>query len=130
MRASGRVRDRAGRLAGAQGLAGAGTDRLTAVKELDRAARLDRPSRAAGGATDAVNVVLEPTLTDAVASSEVVVVSGATTSPSAGLAEPFRTDPAVGVNTAVSCAVDAANDVEQATVALCPLGVTATFTQP
>ncbi|MGO9892116.1 MAG: hypothetical protein ACLP0L_30040 [Solirubrobacteraceae bacterium] len=74
--------------------------------------------------------MLEPTLTDAVASSEVVVVSGPTTSASAGLAEPFRTDPAAGVNTAVSCAVDAANDVEQATVALCPLGVTAVFTQP
>jgi hypothetical protein len=37
---------------------------------------------------------------------------------SIGLTEPLRTEPALGVKTAVSRALDAANDVEHATVAL------------
>jgi hypothetical protein len=49
---------------------------------------------------------------------------------SIGLTEPLRTEPAVGVKTAVSCARDAANDVEHATVALWPLGVTGMLVHP
>jgi len=58
------------------------------------------------------------------------VASGAIVSLSLGLAEPMRIDSEVGANTALSCAVDAANDVEQATVALVPLGAAGRFVQP
>ena len=74
--------------------------------------------------------MLAPTVTELATSSEVDVESGPTVRLSAGLTDPFRTEPAVGVNTAVSCAVDAANDVEHATVALWPLGVTGMFAHP
>ena len=74
--------------------------------------------------------MLSPTVTELVTSSEVDVESGATVMLSTGLTELFSTEPAVGVKTAVSCAVDAANDVEHATVALWPLGVTARFAHP
>jgi hypothetical protein len=43
-----------------------------------------------------------------------------------GLTDPVRNEPAVGVNTAVSCAVEAAKTVEQPTVTLCALGETRT----
>src|ERR1700733_15044701 len=69
-------------------------------------------------------------MTDPEGSSEVELESGPTASVPAELDEPFKMDPAVGVKTALSCALDAANDVEQATVALWPLGVTAMFAQP
>jgi hypothetical protein len=65
-----------------------------------------------------VYVVPAPTLTELDASSEVEVESGPIVMPSVGLLEPFKTEPAAGVNVAVRCTVDAAKDVEQATVAL------------
>ena len=46
------------------------------------------------------------------------------------LVEPATIAPALGVKIAVSCAVDAANDVWHATVTLCPLGVTGMPAQP
>jgi hypothetical protein len=88
------------------------------------------PGRAAGGATDAVYVVLEPTLIEGDASSDVAVESGPTVMLSVGLTEPLRIEPVLGVKTAVSCAFDAANDVEHATVALWPRGVTGMFAHP
>jgi hypothetical protein len=88
------------------------------------------PGRVAGGATVAVYVELAPTVTDAETSSDVELESGATASPRLALAEASRIDPVVGVKTALSWAVDAANDVEHATVALWPLGATARSAQP
>jgi hypothetical protein len=46
------------------------------------------------------------------------------------LVEPVTFEPAVGVKTAVSSAVEAANDVRQTTVTLWPVGVTDTFAHP
>ena len=74
--------------------------------------------------------MLDPTLTKRETSRDVAVESGATVMPSAGLTEPLRTEPVVGVKTAVSCAADAANEVEHATVALGPLGTTGIFAHP
>jgi hypothetical protein len=78
----------------------------------------------------AVKVVLEPTVTEDAAVSVVEVESRPTVSRAPGLVEPLRIDPEVGLNTARSCAVDAANDVEQATVALRPLGTAGMLAQP
>jgi hypothetical protein len=77
-----------------------------------------------------VYVVLAPTVTDEAASSVVELVSGPTARLAPGLLEPFRIDPEAGVNTALSCAVDAANEVEQATVALRPSGTAGMLAQP
>ena len=71
-----------------------------------------------------------PTVTELATLSEVDVESGPIARLSAGLTDPLRTEPAVGVKPAVSFAVDAANEVEQATVALWPLGVTGMFAHP
>jgi hypothetical protein len=73
--------------------------------------------------------VPEPTVTELGRVSEVEVESGATerlTWPE----EPFRIEPAGGVKVALIWTAEAANDVEQATVALWPLGVTGRPTQP
>jgi hypothetical protein len=78
----------------------------------------------------AVYVELAPTVTEDSASSDVELESGATGNPLLALTEPFRIDPTVGVKTALSCAVDAANEVEHATVALWPLGATGRLAQP
>ena len=69
-------------------------------------------------------------MTDDDASSDVDVASGAIVSNSVGLAELLRIDPDVGMNTAISCAVDATNDVEHANVALVLLGPTGMFAHP
>jgi hypothetical protein len=74
--------------------------------------------------------VLDPTLTEGDTSRSVALESGPTVMASAGLTDPLRTEPVAGVKTAVSCAADAANEVEHATVALWPLGVTGMFTHP
>jgi hypothetical protein len=62
--------------------------------------------------------VLDPTSIVGDAPKEVELESGLTVRGSTGLDEPFRIDPAVGVKMVLSCAVDAGNEVEQATVAL------------
>src|SRR5690348_7096750 len=82
------------------------------------------------GATAATYVVLAPTVIDEAAFSVVELVSGPTTRFVPGLLEPLRIDPDAGVNTALSCAVDAGNEVEQATVALRPLGTAGMPAQP
>lgn len=61
-------------------------------------------------------------MTDDDAVSVVELESGAIARLAPGRLEPFRIDPEVGMNMALSYAVEAANDVEQATVALRPLG--------
>ena len=60
------------------------------------------------------------------ASSEVELGAGPTRTLSIGLTDPVRNEPSLGVNTAVSCAVEAANAVEQSAVTLCAVGETGT----
>jgi hypothetical protein len=74
--------------------------------------------------------MLEPTLTDDAAASLVELVSGPIARRVAGLLDPCRIEPEAGTNTALSCPVDAANEVEQATVALLPFGTAGMFAQP
>ena len=80
--------------------------------------------------TVAVYVVSAPVLTLGDASSDVELESRPTTTVSPGLTEPARIEPAVGENAALRLAVDAANEVEHATVALWPFGVTARSAHP
>ena len=88
------------------------------------------PGRDGGGVTVAVYVVLTPTLTLGDASSEVELESGPTTNVWPGLTEPATIESGPGEKTALRLAVDAANDVEHATVAPWPLGVTGMFAHP
>lgn len=74
-------------------------------------------------------VVFVPTSIDDGADSVAELVSGRVARLVPGLLEPFRIDPGAGMNTALSCAVDAANEVEQATVAPRPLGAAGMFAE-
>jgi hypothetical protein len=68
-------------------------------------------------------------LTELDASSDVELDAGSMATLSIGLLDPVRTEPALGVNTAVSCAVEAAKAAEQRAVTLCALGETGTSPQ-
>jgi hypothetical protein len=74
--------------------------------------------------------VLAPTFTVFDASTEIKLESRPTLTLPIALVEPVTFEPAAGVKTAVSSAVEAANDVQQTTVTLWPVGVTATFAHP
>lgn len=67
-----------------------------------------------------------PTLTELDASSDVELDAGPTGTLSIGLTDPVRNEPALGVNMAVSCAVEAAKAVAHTAVTLCALGETGT----